>query len=403
MPIFNYYAKKITGEETKGTRDAQDRRDLSQSLKQDGYILISCEEKKDGRKFSLSFLSISRVSVADKMMFSRNLGVMIAAGLSIVKALEILSHQTKNNKFKKIIIALKDSVQKGNPLSEAMKNYPEVFSSLFTAMVRVGEESGQLSQSLKLVGEQLERDHTLTKRIKGALIYPSIIVIAMLLVGVFMLIYVVPTLVSTFKELNMDLPISTRIVIFVSDLLVSHTIIVFAVLLLAAFFAVGFFRTERGKRIVSSILLRLPVFSTIVKKINSARTSRTLASLVSAGVNVLEALSITKDVLQNYRYKKVLEEARNIVQKGQPISEAFKKADNLYPILVGEMMSVGEETGKLSEMLIRLADFFEEEVNTATKDMTTVIEPVLMIFVGLVVGFFAVSMINPMYSMMGAI
>lgn len=403
MPIFNYYAKKITGEETKGVREAQDRRDLSQSLKQDGYILISCEEKKEGRKFNFSFLSFGRASVADKMMFSRNLGVMIAAGLSIVKALEILSHQTKNKKFKKIIIALKDSVQKGNPLSEAMKNYPEVFSSLFTAMVRVGEESGQLSQSLKLVGEQLDRDHTLTKRIKGALIYPSIIVIAMLLVGVFMLIYVVPTLVSTFKELNMDLPISTKIVIFVSDLLVSHTIMVFFVLLLVAFFALGFFRTERGKRIVSSILLRLPIFSTIVKKINSARTSRTLASLISAGVNVLEALSITRDVLQNYRYKKVLEEARNIVQKGQPISEAFKKADNLYPILVGEMMSVGEETGKLSEMLIRLADFFEEEVNTATKDMTTVVEPVLMIIVGLVVGFFAVSMINPMYSMMGAI
>lgn len=403
MPIFNYYAKKITGEETKGVREAQDRRDLSQSLKQDGYILISCEEKKDGRKLNFSFLSFGRASVIDKMMFSRNLGVMIAAGLSIVKALEILSHQTKNKKFKKIIIALKDSVQKGNPLSEAMKNYPEVFSSLFTAMVRVGEESGQLSQSLKLVGEQLDRDHTLTKRIKGALIYPSIIVVAMLLVGVFMLIYVVPTLVSTFKELNMDLPISTKIVIFVSDLLVSHTIIVFAVLLLAAFSVIGFFRTERGKRIVSSILLRLPVFSTIVKKINSARTSRTLASLVSAGVNVLEALSITRDVLQNYRYKKVLEEARDIVQKGQPISEAFKKADNLYPILVGEMMSVGEETGKLSEMLIRLADFFEEEVNTATKDMTTVVEPVLMIIVGLVVGFFAISMINPMYSMMGAV
>lgn len=403
--IFTYYAKKISGEETKGEMEARDRFELARFLRQQGYTLVSFKEKKEKQKFNFVFggLGLMRVSISDKMIFSRNLGVMISAGLPLTRALEILGRQTKNKKFKKILLALMEGVQKGTSLSEAMKNYSKVFSSLFIAMVRVGEESGKLSESLKLIAEQLERDYVLTRKIKGAMIYPTIIIIAMIVIGILMLIYVVPTLVSTFKELNVPLPMSTQIIIFISDFFISHLILTFGIFLSIILIVLWFMRTEKGKRIFGSVLLRIPLFSPVVKKINSARTSRTLASLIAAGVNIIEALSITKDVLQNYRYKQVLDNAKVDVQKGAPISESFKKASNLYPILVGEMVAVGEETGKLSEMLNRLAVFYEEEVAEATKDMTTVIEPVLMIIIGAIVGFFAVSMIKPMYSMMSGL
>lgn len=383
--------------------EAKDRFELARLLRQEEYTLISFQERKEKRKLSFNFAALRGISVSDKMIFSRNLGVMIAAGLALTRALDILSRQTKNKKFKKIILTLRENVQKGIPLSEAMKIYPNVFPSLFIAMVRVGEESGQLSQSLKLVAEQLEREHILTRKIKGALIYPSIIIIAMIAIGILMLIYVVPTLVSTFKELNVELPMSTKIVIWTSDFLVNHPVSVIGIFLVLIFIFFWLGRTERGKRLFNAIFLRLPLFSPIVKKINSSRTSRTLASLLAAGVNIIEALSITKDVLQNYQYKQILDNAKSDVQKGAPISASFKKASNLYPLLVGEMMAVGEETGKLSEMLERLAVFYEDEVAEATKDMTTVIEPALMIFIGVIVGFFAVSMIKPMYSMMGGL
>lgn len=401
--IFNYYAKKISGEEKRGIQDANDKFELAQILRQEGYILISCGEASKVRKFDLSFLKLGRISTADKMLFSRNLSVMIEAGLPLVRALNILSRQSKNKKFKKIIKDLMESVQKGNSLSESMKNYSEVFSSLFTAMVRVGEESGQLSGSLKLVAEQLERDYLLTKKVKGAMIYPSIIILFMAGVGIFMFIYVVPTLIDTFKEMQIDLPTSTKMIIKTSEALSNHGLIAMSGIIIIFFLFLFFFKTQFGKRVIAAISLYTPIISPIVKKINAARTSRTLSSLISAGVNLIDALAITQDVVQNYRYKNVLENAKTVVQKGESVSLAFKNSENLYPALVGELISVGEETGKLSEMLGRLAAFFESEVAEATKDMTTVIEPLLMIVVGAAIGFFAVSMISPMYSMMGGV
>ena len=401
---FNYLAEKANGEEINGTMEAKDRFELAQTLRKQGYAVISVKEKARARSsLFFSFLNIKKVSAQDKIMFAKNLGVMIAAGLPITRSLEILNRQTSNKKFKKIIISLMASIQKGDFLSEAMKKYPNAFSSLFIAMVKVGEESGKLSESLKTVGEQIEKDYILAKKVKGAMIYPIIIMIAMVIIGIFMFIYVVPTLVSTFTELNVDLPLSTRVIILISNTLTGHIIISSLILLSAALTVFWFLRSQKGKNILGKALVRLPLISPIVKKINSARTSRTLASLISSGVNILEALSITKDVVQNQRYKSVLDKAINDVQKGTPISKAFKEANNLYPVLLSEMMAVGEETGKTAEMLERLAVFYEQEVADATKDMAAVIEPILMIFIGAVVGFFAMSMIKPMYSLMSGI
>lgn len=401
--LFEYKAKKMSGEETSGTMEVASKNELAHKLREMGFVPILAREKgKEGQQDS--FLSkIGFISSADKIMFSRNLSVMMAAGLPVTRALEILSRQTANKIFSRAIVALMDEARKGNPLSEAMKNYPKIFSKLFIAMVKTGEESGQLSGALDIAGQQLEKDHTLVKRIRGAMMYPSIIVTAMILIGIFMFIYVVPTLVATFSGLKMKLPLSTRVIIFISDIIAGHLYLFIIVLSAVVFALIWFIRTEMGRMFLSNILLRTPLISSIVKKINSARTSRTLAAMISSGVNIVEALTITKDVLQNGKYKKVLDLAIGDVQKGVPISNAFKNASGLYPVLLGEMIAVGEETGKISEMLGRLADFYEEEVAEATKNLTTIIEPILMVFIGAAVGLFAFSMISPMYSMMNGV
>mgnify|MGYP001570854649 CR=1 FL=1 len=401
--LYKYQAKKITGEEISETMEASSKADLAIKLREQGYIPMLIEEKNEKSRL-VSFLSrFGMVSTADKIMFAKNLGIMLSAGLPLTRALEILSRQTNNKYFSRTIISLMNGAQKGDFLSSAMKKFPKIFPKIFIAMVKTGEESGQLSESLNLAGLQMEKDYTLMKKVQGAMMYPAIILIAMVLIGIFMFIYVVPTLVATFKELNVDLPLSTQAIIFISDSITKHTSLFIVFFLSIIFFIVWFLRTEKGKIFIGNVFLKTPTISPIVKKINSARTSRTLASLISSGVNVVEALAITRDVLQNNKYKEVLTKAIDDVQKGIPISSSFKKAVKIYPVLLGEMMAVGEETGKISEMLEKIAVFYEEEVAEATKNMATVIEPILMIFIGAAVGFFALSMIKPMYSMMNGI
>ncbi len=404
MAKFSYKAVNAAGQETSGAKDAKDRFELAEELRKQGYTLTSFkEEKGGGGSFVGKLQMISTVSISEKMIFARNMGVMVGAGVSMVKALEVLSRQTSNKKFKTVLLGLAGEIRKGRPLSEAMAGHPKIFSTLFCSMVRAGEASGKLEESLKLVANQLERDHDLRRKVKGAMMYPAIILIAMLIIGVLMMIYVVPTLTSTLKDLEIELPTSTKLIIAVSDFFASQSIIAviltFAVLILAIYFV----RSTAGKKVVAAIALRTPVISGLVKKMNSARTVRTFGSLIGAGVEVLEALQITQEVIQNKYFKEVLGEAQKNIQKGRPISETFIANDKLYPILVGEMMAVGEETGKLSEMLERLAEFYESEVTAQTKDLSTIIEPILMVFIGAAVGFFAISMFSPLYSSLGNI
>lgn len=402
---FNYRAKKISGEEKKGVLEAKDKFELSKLLREEGYTLVSCKESKSegGLDFLTNITILGSVSVADKMIFARNLSVMMGAGVSAPRAMEVLSRQTTNKVFKKTIMEVGENIQKGVSLSDSLAKYPKIFSPLFVAMVKVGEESGKLSESLKIISDQLERDHGLMKKVKGALIYPSIILVLMIGIGILMLIYVVPTLVANFAEMDLELPTSTKVIIFLSNFITGHLIVFLLTLAAIIFGGISFTKSKFGKRILDTVFVKMPIISGLVKKFNAARTSRTLASLISSGVNIVETLSITSEVLQNHNYKEVLDKAKADIQKGTLMSASFKDAVHLYPPLVGEMMAVGEETGKLGEMLNRLADFYEEEVSVATKDLSTIIEPFLMVIIGIFVGFFAISMIKPMYSMTEAI
>jgi type IV pilus assembly protein PilC len=233
--------------------------------------------------------------------------------------------------------------------------------------------------------------------------YPSIILIAMIIIAILMMIYIVPTLTATFKETGGELPSSTKFVIWLSDS-IKNNILLF-ILLLLSFFGGGYMFTKSKftQKYFDSIILHLPVIGTMVKEVNTARTARTMSSLLLSGVTISKSLSITEEVLQNVHYKKLINQAITSIEKGSNLSFSFKNNTNLYPVMMGEMVEVGEETGNLSKMLIDIADFYEEEVDNKTKDLSTIIEPVLMVFIGGAVGFFAVSMISPMYSVMDTI
>ncbi len=404
MSTFNYKAMTDEGKTVENHADAPNKSDLVKSLKSKGLTIIFAREEKKSdwniRKINLIF---ARVKLREKIIFARNLSAMISAGISLTRALEILERQTKNIKLQDVLSSISEEIKNGGTLSEGMKKFPNVFSPIFVAMVHAGEESGQLVETLDVVGRQLEQGYTLRKKIKGAMMYPAIVLFAMLIIGILMFIYVVPNLTNTFKEFNVELPASTKVIMWLSDFLVANTVT--AIGLLIAIFAGFYFggKTRRGKRIGDFVSLHIPIISGIVKQYNSAQTARTLSSLFASGVSVVDALSITEDVLQNSYYKAVLSKAKDVVQKGVPLSSVFQENENIYPIIVAEMMQVGEETGKLSQMLEKIAVFYEEEVDEVTKNLSTIIEPFLMLFIAGGVGFFAVAMIAPMYKLTASI
>lgn len=401
---FNYKATK-DGEEYENTINVPDRFSVYEYIRKEGGIVISVKEDRAWFLGGMDFISdiFGVVRVNDKIMFTRNLAVMLKAGLALSRALSILERQAKSKKFKEVIGKVGANIKEGSSFHDALGRFPKIFPPLFTSMVKAGEESGGLAEALGIIGKQMERAHSLKKKIKGALIYPSIIVIAMVIIGIVMLIYVVPTLSQTFKELGIELPRSTRFVIALSDFLKDNT---FIALMLAIFIGAGAtagLRSKKGSRIFDYLILRIPIVSGLVKETNSARTARSLSSLLSSGVEVVKSLSITGDVIQNSYYKEILKQSEKDIQKGFPLSKSFTDNEKLYPLLMGEMLVVGEETGKLSDMLFQVAEFYENEIEQKTKDMSTIIEPFLMILIGAVVGFFAISMISPIYSISSGI
>ncbi|OGD67135.1 hypothetical protein A2442_01930 [Candidatus Campbellbacteria bacterium RIFOXYC2_FULL_35_25] len=403
MPVFKYKAIKETGEVYNSSTGAKDEEELKKIIRDQGGSLISCEKGMGGWG-SLKNISFGgSVKMQDKIIFAKNLAAMISAGLSVSKSLTTLEKQFKNPLFKKVIGEINVKIKGGQTIGASMKDHPKVFSPLFVSMVRAGEESGNISNSLMIVCEQMENSYALKKRVKGALIYPTIIFIVMMIIGVLMLIFIVPTLQATFADLGTDLPFSTQIIISTSDLLKNHSILFIAIVFAIVFLIILAFKTKKGQRIIDIISLKTPMISSITKEINSAYTARTLSSLLSSGVDVLSAFEITEDVLQNSFYKEVLGKAREGIQKGDPVADVFLKNEDLFPPIVSAMVEVGEETGKLPTMLLSVADFYEKEVAQKTKNMSVIIEPVLMVFIGLAVGFFAVSMITPMYSVMANI
>jgi type IV pilus assembly protein PilC len=381
--------------------EAESRFQVYDDIHKEGGYVVMLEEKAPGLGLAkLANISIGTgVKTEERISFTKNLSAMLAAGLTLTRALSVIERQTHNKSLKRIVNDLEEEVRKGSSFHEALQKHANVFPKLFIAMTKAGEESGAIADALTIVARQMERAHTLTKKVQGAMIYPSIILSAIVVIGVLMLLYVVPTLSNTFKSLGVALPLATRIIVGASDYMGSHVPIV--ILALAAFFGgiFGFTRSKVGKRIILAGSLYMPVIGELVRETFSARAARSLASLLSSGVEMLTAIEIAGEVVGENVFGKVLVEAGERVKKGEQLSVAFMNANKLYPFFLADMISVGEETGKVAEMLGQVAEYYETDVEDRTKDLSTIIEPLLMLVIGVAVGIFALAMIAPIYSL----
>lgn len=381
-----------------GEAEAPSKFALADMLKKDGLSLITASEEKQTSALSRFNITIGGVKLAEKIAFAKNLATMVDAGLSLSRALTVMQTQTKSKVFQNVLTDVVAIVEKGESLSSALGKHPKVFSMLFISMVRAGEESGTLSSSLRVVAEQMDRSYKLRRKIRGAMMYPGIVISAMIVIGILMLMFVVPTLTQTFAELNVPLPYTTRVIIGSSNFFTRYPVVLIGGIIALVALVIGLLHTSGGKRAFEWGILHMPIISPLVKQTNAARMTRTLASLLVSGVEVVTALSITRDVMQNSYYKAVLTDAEQAIQKGLPLSGVLRSYEHLFPPMVVEMASVGEETGSLPDLLLQIAMFYEDEVQEKTKDMSTIIEPILMVIIGGAVGLFAYSMITPIYS-----
>jgi len=410
MPVFYFTAVSQSGERKSGNQEAPDPASLAKTLREEGFILTSAKTEQktvitglNFRKLLEVFRIFNRVPLAEKMLFSRHLAVMVKAGFSLNKALQVLILQISSQRFAKIITSLEEDVRRGTSFGDALAKYPDVFSDLFVNMVKVGEASGNLEGNLRLLAVQMKKDHSLQSKVKSAMLYPAVILIAMVAIGTGMMIFVIPKLMAIFSEMNLDLPFTTRMVIGVSRFLSTQwlitSLVIFGLVLGLRFVS----RTKGGKDFFGRVILKTPIFGNISRKMNAARMARTISSLIESGVSIVRALEISAGTLTNSSFCYALIDASKKVQKGESLSKALGEYPSLFLPIVIQMVQVGEETGTLGDITKKLAEFYEEEVADVTKGLSTIIEPILMVIIGAAVGFFAISMIQPMYSMMSAV
>ena len=331
MPAYSYLAKTLKGETKTGILEAKNEHQLSQILHQQGYILISAEPVQKTRKSKIKwdFLFLGRVSLKEKMLFTRNLQVMISAGVALPRAIKTLAFQTENRKFRQTLLDIKKQLIKGKDFSDCLKEHKDVFSDLFINMVKVGEESGTLEESLKNLAFQMEKEHQLRTRIKGAMMYPLVIISAMLGIGMLMLTMVVPKLAKTFEEFNMELPFTTKLVIALGTFLVEKWYLL--LLIIISFFLLWSLipKTKKGARIIDGLLLKLPIISPIIKKTNSSHLTRTLSCLIKSGVPIVRSLEIASHSLGNFYFREAISKAAQKVKKGNKLSDVLSPYQNL--------------------------------------------------------------------------
>lgn len=396
MAVFEYKARTRRGEVLQDKVEGNDTASVVSGLRQQGLLVIDVKEQSVGQKDILE--PFKRVTADDVVIFTRQFATMINAGLPIVRSLNILSEQAANKKFEDVIVDVREDVEAGLSLSDALEKHPKVFNRLYVEMVRAGEVGGILDGVLLRIADQLEGDQELRRKVKSAMTYPTVVLIMAILAAAVMLIFIVPIFAQMFEDLGGTLPLPTRIAMGLSDILTGiGGLLVGALLIGGVFFFLRWKNTEQGRKVWDPIVLKIPAkIGDVVQKVALARFARTLGTLSSAGVPILQALEITANSSGNYVIENALLKSRDSIRQGIPIYTPLED-EPVFPPMVTRMIAVGEETGDLDGMLSKIGDFYESEVDATVKSLTSIIEPLMIVVVGGIVGGIIVAMYLPMF------
>ncbi|MCX7956058.1 MAG: type II secretion system F family protein [Patescibacteria group bacterium] len=376
--------------------EANSIKSVVEYLQKNDYIPISIDEIKN--KNSILDLISNRISFNDIVDFTRQMAIMLNAGLTIVESLEILKKQMMKPEMQKMINKIDNEIKSGNSLSSALKKYNNHFSNLYIALVRSGEASGKLNEILLKLADNLEKEREFKNKLKGALIYPVVILIAMFIVMFIMITFVIPKLLNLYKDFNVALPLTTQILIMISDFMVKFWPLIIIFIVIGFYSFKKYSQTEKGKKTIDQILLKLPILGKVISISSLVNSTRTLAVLTGAGVSILDSLNIVIDTSENIIFKESFKNIYQKVEKGQSLGLSLEQEEVFPPILV-QMTTVGEQTGNLDDTLMRLSKYFESESEIAIKSMTTLIEPAILVILGFGVGFLVMSVITPIYNL----
>ncbi len=401
MSVFLWEGKDASGKRVSGELEARDTQAVFNALRAQRIMpnVSRIREKGKGLEREIKLPGMAaRVKAKDVVIFTRQFATMIDSGLPLVQGLDVLAKQSDNPAFQKVLFGVKEHVETGGTLAEALKKYPKVFDDLYTNMVDAGENGGILDIILERIAVHLEKSLKLRREIKTAMIYPSVVISAAVIVTAVLLIFVIPTFAELFQDFGAALPLPTQIVISISNFVVDNIIALLGATAAIIIFLFRFMRTDRGREVVHPMALRMPIFGDIIKKVSVARFTRTLGTMLSSGVPILEALNICAKTAGNKVVEKDVFRARISISEGKSMTEPLMESP-VFPPMVTQMIGVGEQTGALDAMLQKIADFYEEEVDNAVNAMKQLIEPVMILFLGVIVGGLIISMYLPIFKM----
>lgn len=405
MSTFEYKVKDRSGKDKTGIEDAPDVNTMIATLRAQGYIIVSISEAKGKKSTGASSGSgkrdvgkAGRVTLEDMVVFSRQMATLVGAGIPLIQAIDILAHQMEKQKFRDILKDMHQQLQGGKSFSDSMEKHTAVFSSLVVNMIRAGETSGSLEEILDRIASYLEKTNALQKKIKSAMMYPMGVTIMAFLVTFGMMTFVIPKFASIFADLNAPLPTPTRLLIDASTFIRTHWYIVIGGIVLGIFMIKQFIKTKGGRLAWDSAQLKMPIFGPLLLKVAVSKFSRTFSTLVRSGVPILAALDIVAKTSGNVRLELIINGLIDHVKKGENISGQLGKSD-IFPQMVVRMIAIGEETGELEEMLTKIADFYDTEVDAAVEGLTSLIEPLIIAFLGVVIGGIVIAMFLPILTL----
>lgn len=396
MAYFSYNALNSVDAYVKGRVEAPSQRRALQVLEGEGLMVVSIKSERVKRDLSLNQL-LGRVSRVDRMFFTSHLFTLLEAGVALDQAVKVTAEQAGSEIFKNVLLDVHRRVQHGEALSSALEQHPKHFPEFFVSLVRVGEASGRLNDVLQYFLEQQERDYELITKARGAMIYPTVIIIAMLGIVTLMMVFVIPQITSLLTEYKVDLPLATRVLIKVSNFLSNWGFIAGPAVLAGVVAFSRVVKTKWGQPYWDKFLLSIPKFGNIVREFNLARTARALSSLLKSGVPIDQAIALASTVTSNTQYRDTLRGGVTFVRKGIPLAEVLRGRPDLFPPIAVRMIEVGERTGRLDHMLARLASFYERAVMSTLANLSSIIEPLLLLTIGAGVGFVAIAILTPIW------